>query len=61
MYWADKEVGLHKTLQKLNEYSKKYPGSEYFKPSKLLVECVERNIGIQEYYDLKQKSKVSKL
>jgi len=61
MHWVDKEVGLKAALNKLTEYAQKYPGSDYFKPSKLLTECVERNIGIQEYYDLKSKSGTSKL
>ena len=61
MFWVDKEVGLSTALNKLKEFHGKYPGSDYFKPSKLLEECVERGIGIEEYYDLRTKGKISKL
>jgi len=61
MFWAENEVGLGEVLKKLVEYSAKYPGSDYFKPSKLLEECVERNIGISQYYDEKIKKDRSKL
>jgi len=61
MFWAENEVGLGEVLKKLVEYSSKYPGSDYFKPSKLLEECVERNIGISKYYDEKIKKDRSKL
>ena len=53
MFWAENEVGLGEVLKKL--------GSDYFKPSKLLEECVERNIGISQYYDEKIKKDRSKL
>ena len=61
MYWVDKEVGLSTALNKLSDYHSQFPGSDYFEPSKLLVECVERGIGISDYYELKAKGKTSKL
>ena len=51
MYYADNYVGLPSILNKLQEFQKDFPGSDYYVPSKLLIECVEKKVGVQKYYD----------
>ncbi|KAL7529192.1 hypothetical protein ACHAXR_002839 [Thalassiosira sp. AJA248-18] len=50
MFWADNDVGLPKILSELNKMHQMHPGSEYFRPSKLLQKCVGMGMGVQEYY-----------
>merc|ERR1712113_1303815 len=50
MFWADNELGLPKLLQILQTMHKQYPGSEYFRPSRLLELCVARNMKVQDLY-----------
>jgi 3-hydroxyacyl-CoA dehydrogenase len=50
MFWADHEVGLPYLLETLKSFSKQYPGSEYFVPSRLLETCVSMNVAVEEYY-----------
>lgn len=50
MFWADHDVGLPKILSELDKFHQMNPGSEYFRPSKLLRKCVGMGIGVQEYY-----------
>lgn len=50
MYWADHEVGLSNLLAKLNDFSRQFPTTDYFFPSKLLQECVAMNVTVEEYY-----------
>eukprot|EP00814_Leptocylindrus_danicus_P007958 CAMPEP_0116009748 /NCGR_PEP_ID=MMETSP0321-20121206/3608_1 /TAXON_ID=163516 /ORGANISM="Leptocylindrus danicus var. danicus, Strain B650" /LENGTH=239 /DNA_ID=CAMNT_0003478751 /DNA_START=90 /DNA_END=809 /DNA_ORIENTATION=+ len=57
MHFADHGVGLPKLLKKLQEFNAKYPGSDYYTPSRLLKECVAMGIGVQEYYDKKMRQK----
>lgn len=57
MYWADNEVGLPNILKALETYYAKYPGSDYFKPSALLQQCVKMNVGVQEYYNKMAKNR----
>ena len=57
MHFADHGVGLPKLLKKLEEFNAKYPGSDYFIPSRLLKECVAMGIGVQEYFDKKIRQK----
>jgi len=57
MHFADHGVGLPKLLKKLQEFNAKYPGSDYYTPSRLLKECVGMGIGVQEYYDKKMRQK----
>ena len=64
MFWADNYVGLPKILGELEKFHHMHPGSEYFRPSKLLRECVGIGLGVQEYYSsgyaktLKSESKL---
>lgn len=57
MFWADNEVGLPVILNKLEQLHKMHPGTEYFRPSALLRECVENGLGVQEYF---RQSKAAK-
>jgi 3-hydroxyacyl-CoA dehydrogenase len=67
MFFADKYVTLPKLLQVLTKYDKltadrakanpNYPYHDYFKPSKLLVECVEKNMTLETYWRKAQKAK----
>jgi len=50
MFWADNYVGLSKILSELDKFHSMHPGSEYFRPSKLLRKCVSMGMGVQEYY-----------
>eukprot|EP00578_Thalassiosira_sp_NH16_P010626 CAMPEP_0181114232 /NCGR_PEP_ID=MMETSP1071-20121207/20767_1 /TAXON_ID=35127 /ORGANISM="Thalassiosira sp., Strain NH16" /LENGTH=761 /DNA_ID=CAMNT_0023198315 /DNA_START=63 /DNA_END=2344 /DNA_ORIENTATION=+ len=46
MFWADNYVGLPKILGELEKFHHMHPGSEYFRPSKLLRECVGIGLGV---------------
>ena len=59
MFWADNEVGLPRLLECLQKYYRTFPGSDYFRPSKLLEKCVAMNVTVEEYY--KQQKPRSKL
>jgi 3-hydroxyacyl-CoA dehydrogenase/enoyl-CoA hydratase/carnithine racemase len=59
MFWADNEVGLPHLLKTLQELYREYPGSEWFKPSKLLETCVKMDVTVEQYY--KQNNIRSKL
>lgn len=53
MYWADHEVGLAHVLQTLRVFYEQYPGSDWFRPSRLLETCVRNNLTVEEYYKKK--------
>jgi 3-hydroxyacyl-CoA dehydrogenase len=67
MFYADRYVTLPKLLEALKKYDKmtaerakanpNYPYHDYFKPSKLLVECVEKNMTLEAFWRKAQKSK----
>jgi 3-hydroxyacyl-CoA dehydrogenase len=67
MFYADKVVGLPQLLGALNKYDKmtedrsksnpNYPYHSYFKPSKLLVACVEAKMTLEDYWRKSQKKK----
>ena len=67
MFYADKVVGLPQLLAALNRYDKmteeraksnpNYPYHSYFKPSKLLVACVEAKMTLEDYWRKSQKKK----
>jgi 3-hydroxyacyl-CoA dehydrogenase len=64
MWWADHEVGLSHLLKCLRDYSKQFPSTDYYKPSKLLETCVMMNLTVEKYYSLglhKNSSHNSKL
>lgn len=50
MFWADNYIGLPSILSELEKFHQMHPDSEYFRPSKLLQECVGMGMGVQEYY-----------
>ena len=50
MFWADHDVGLPTLLARLQEFSRQFPESEYYKPSRLLEHCVQQNIMVEEYF-----------
>jgi len=50
MWWADTEVGLKRMLDKLREFTRSFPGTDYYVPSSLLEDCVRRNLTVDEYY-----------
>jgi 3-hydroxyacyl-CoA dehydrogenase len=67
MFYADRYITLPKLLESLKKYDKmtadrakenpNYPYHDYFKPSKLLVECVEKNMTLETYWRKAQKAK----
>jgi len=52
MYWADHEVGLKYLLGRLEEFTKQFPDTDYYKPSKLLISCVTMDVTVEKYYEL---------
>lgn len=50
MWWADNDIGLPVLLEKLRSFSRKFPGTEHYVPSKLLEECVKLQMTAEEYY-----------
>jgi 3-hydroxyacyl-CoA dehydrogenase len=50
MFWADHEVGLSKLLEGLRHFSRQFPTTNYYTPSKLLETCVAMNLTVEEYY-----------
>ena len=67
MFYADRYIGLPILLEKLRKYdaltqerarsNPNYPYHGYFKPAKLLEECVERKMTLEEYWRKVQKKK----
>ena len=67
MFYADKVVGLPNLLATLHKFDKmteerskanpNYPYHSYFKPAKLLVECVEAKKSLEDYWRKAQKQK----
>ena len=50
MFWADHVVGLKKLLDRLKHFSRQFPTTNYYVPSKLLESCVAMNLTVEEYY-----------
>lgn len=67
MFYADRYITLPKLLETLQKYDRvtqeratanpNYPYHDYFKPSKLLIECVEKNMTLETYWRKMKKSK----
>lgn len=55
MFWADHEVGLENLLQGLQKFSQEFPQTEHYVPSKLLEECVRKDVTVEEYYKEKAR------
>ena len=51
MYWADHEIGLKRILSRLEEFSKLFPTTNYYVPSRLLQTCVQMNLTVEKYYE----------
>jgi len=54
MFWANQDVTLPYLLETLQQLHRTYPGSDYFRPSKLLEACVAMDVTVEEYYKQKQ-------
>lgn len=52
MFWADHEVGLKKLLTALQKFSRQFPTTDYYVPSKLLETCVAMDMTVEKYYAL---------
>jgi len=50
MFWADNEIGLPNLLNRLLDFHRRYPGSKYYEPSRLLQKCVAFEVTVEEYY-----------
>lgn len=64
MYWADHDIGLPRLLSRLQEFSRLFPSTDYYKPSTLLQTCVQKGITVEQYYAMnlhKQNGLTSKL
>lgn len=67
LFYADKYVGLPKLLDALKKYDKiteeraksnpNYPYHDYFRPSKLLIDCVDNKMTLEEYWRKMKKAK----
>lgn len=49
MFWADKDLTLPKLLDGLRKLSRQFPTVHYYKPSPLLVECVQSRMSIYDF------------
>ena len=54
MHWADHQVGLHNILSWLQRMARDHPTSDQFAPSRLLVECVQKGITVEELWQQRQ-------
>eukprot|EP00536_Pseudo-nitzschia_multiseries_P009866 jgi/Psemu1/325815/estExt_fgenesh1_pg.C_2870013 len=65
MYWADNDVGLKYLLKRLEEFSQRFPDTDYYRPSQLLKTCVMMGLTVEEYYKMglkrRQQNTSSKL
>lgn len=65
MYWADNDVTLKYLLSRLEVFSKQFPGTDYYKPSELLKQCVMMDLTVEEFFQMgllkRQNGFVSKL
>ena len=61
MFWADNEIGLPYLLARLEHFHRQFPGSEYYKPSRLLEECVQQDMTVEEYFKRGMHKTTSKL
>jgi 3-hydroxyacyl-CoA dehydrogenase len=68
MYWADHDVGLPRLLQVLRMLSRQFPDTPHYVPSRLLEDCVARQLTVEEYYRqgldqhlVKRKNKTTQL
>ena len=61
MFWADNEIGLSYLLERLERFHRDFPGSEYYKPSRLLQECVQQDMTVEEYFKRGMNKTTSKL
>ena len=50
MFWADNEVGLRRLLSRLQDFSRQFPDTDYYRPSVLLETCVHKNLTVEKYY-----------
>lgn len=67
LFYADKYVGLPKLLETLKKYDQitedraksnpNYPYHDYFRPSKLLIDCVNNKMTLEEYWRKVKKAK----
>lgn len=50
MFWADNEIGLRRLLSRLQDFSRQFPDTDYYRPSALLETCVRKNLTVEKYY-----------
>ena len=55
MWWADKEVGLERVLKMTELYHGKYGGSDWWRPSQLLVDLVKEGKSVYEWASEKER------
>ena len=65
MYWADHDVGLKYVLRRLQDFSRQFPDTDYYRPSNLLKQCVMMDLTVEEFFNLglmkKRRGQLSKL
>jgi len=61
MFWADHEIGLQYLFERLKHFHRQYPGSDYYKPSRLLQECVKQDMTVDDYFKQGMQQTTSKL
>jgi 3-hydroxyacyl-CoA dehydrogenase/enoyl-CoA hydratase/carnithine racemase len=54
MHWADCQVGLPNLLRVLQDFSREFPTTEHYVPSKLLEECVQLGVTVEDHYRRQQ-------
>jgi 3-hydroxyacyl-CoA dehydrogenase len=50
MHWADHHIGLPYLLETLRKFQTQFPGTDHYRPSTLLEECVAKRVTVEEYY-----------
>jgi 3-hydroxyacyl-CoA dehydrogenase len=50
MYWADHMITLPILLDRLQEFHTRYPNTDHYVPSQLLIQCVQHNMTLEEYW-----------
>lgn len=50
MYWADHVVTLPKLLSRLEEFQRRFPNTDHYVPSRLLVKCVDEKMTLDEFW-----------
>ena len=57
MYWADHIVTLPQLLSKLQEFQVRFPTTDHYQPSQLLIDCVRHDMTLADYWVISKDRK----